>query len=155
MRQGRDIPSFGNSQGSIYDEGNYDVCLTKPPCKNRYLAVRDHRYIYTASSSEFACFEQYHVCNNSLLIFNPFERQQTCLLVASPYIIGKSYSNRSKTSGQKDDILNWVKPGDTSGEFKRQQSVFRDSISKDPGAQFPAEKDRYHLYVSYACPWGT
>lgn len=58
----------------------------------------------------------------------------------------------SKT--EKKNILNWVDPKDKSGEFKRQQSVFRDSISSEPGARFPAEKDRYHLYVSYACPWG-
>jgi len=53
----------------------------------------------------------------------------------------------------KANILNWVDPKDKSGEFKRQQSVFRSFISKDPDAEFPAEKDRYHLYVSYACPW--
>jgi glutathionyl-hydroquinone reductase len=50
-------------------------------------------------------------------------------------------------------ITSWVKPGDTSGEFKRQTSAFRDSISNEPDAKFPAEKGRYHLYVSYACPW--
>jgi putative glutathione S-transferase len=50
-------------------------------------------------------------------------------------------------------ILNWVLPGDKSGEFKRQQSVFRSWIENKPDAEFPAEKDRYHLYVSYACPW--
>ncbi|KAK6413369.1 S-glutathionyl-(chloro)hydroquinone reductase, partial [Oleoguttula sp. CCFEE 5521] len=48
------------------------------------------------------------------------------------------------------DILSWA---DKSGEFKRQQSSFRDWISSKPDAEFPAEKDRYHLYVSYACPW--
>lgn len=26
-------------------------------------------------------------------------------------------------------------------------------MSKEKGAKFPAEKGRYHLYVSYACPW--
>ncbi|KAI1457557.1 glutathione S-transferase [Annulohypoxylon moriforme] len=52
-------------------------------------------------------------------------------------------------------ITDWVKPGDTSGEFKRQASSFRDWISKEPGAKFPAEKGRYHLYVSYACPWAN
>jgi hypothetical protein len=54
----------------------------------------------------------------------------------------------------KGGILDWVKPGDTSGEFKRQVSSFRNWVSSDPNAEFPAEKGRYHLYVSYACPWG-
>ncbi|KAF2162654.1 hypothetical protein M409DRAFT_68954 [Zasmidium cellare ATCC 36951] len=54
---------------------------------------------------------------------------------------------------KKPEILNWVDPKDKSGEFKRQTSAFRSWISKDPNAEFPAEKDRYHLYVSYACPW--
>jgi putative glutathione S-transferase len=61
---------------------------------------------------------------------------------------GGSEDNKSGSG-----ILNWVKPGDKTGEFKRQQSAFRNWISKDPGAEFPPEKDRYHLYVSYACPW--
>lgn len=30
---------------------------------------------------------------------------------------------------------------------------FRDVISDDPKAAFPAQAGRYHLYVSYACPW--
>ncbi|EMT60471.1 Glutathione S-transferase omega-like 2 [Fusarium odoratissimum] len=50
-------------------------------------------------------------------------------------------------------VTDWVKPGDTSGEFKRQVSSFRDWISRDPNAKYPAEAGRYHLYVSYACPW--
>ncbi|KAI9830617.1 MAG: hypothetical protein M1819_005427 [Sarea resinae] len=53
----------------------------------------------------------------------------------------------------KEKITDWVLPHDKSGEFKRGQSQFRNFISKEPGAEFPAEKDRYHLYVSYACPW--
>ena len=57
--------------------------------------------------------------------------------------------------GDKGNITDWVKPDDKSGEFKRQQSSFRNFVSKEPGAEFPPEKDRYHLYVSYACPWGT
>ncbi|CAN8102160.1 unnamed protein product [Discula destructiva] len=52
-------------------------------------------------------------------------------------------------------VTDWVKPNDKSGEFKRQSSSFRDWISADPGAQFPVEKGRYHLYISYACPWAT
>jgi len=51
---------------------------------------------------------------------------------------------------KKDDILNWA---GKDGSFQRQQSQFRNWIENKPDAQFPAEKDRYHLYVSYACPW--
>lgn len=44
-----------------------------------------------------------------------------------------------------------------SGEFKRQQSRFRDWVGLDPrsGRQggFPVEPGRYHLYVALACPW--
>jgi putative glutathione S-transferase len=39
------------------------------------------------------------------------------------------------------------------GEFDRQETTFRDRIETDPDAEFPAESGRYHLYVSYACPW--
>ncbi|KAF2658718.1 glutathione S-transferase Gst3 [Lophiostoma macrostomum CBS 122681] len=57
------------------------------------------------------------------------------------------------TMDKKSSILNWVDPKDKSGEFKRQTSVFRNWIENKPDAEFPAEKDRYHIYVSYACPW--
>jgi glutathionyl-hydroquinone reductase len=69
------------------------------------------------------------------------------------YFLKTSLLNADFVQG-KDSIMNWVKPGDTSGEFKRQVSSFRNWISSDPDAEFPAEKGRYHLYVSYACPWG-
>ncbi|KAG8627968.1 hypothetical protein KVT40_003841 [Elsinoe batatas] len=58
--------------------------------------------------------------------------------------------NMASNSEKGSSILNWA---GKDGEFKRQQSTFRDCISSEPGAKFPAEKDRYHLYVSYACPW--
>ncbi|KAI0479009.1 glutathione S-transferase [Xylariaceae sp. FL0804] len=60
-------------------------------------------------------------------------------------------SRKMSSTGFK--VTDWVKPGDTSGEFKRQTSSFREWISAEPGARFPPEKGRYHLYVSYACPW--
>ncbi|XP_041027736.1 glutathionyl-hydroquinone reductase YqjG-like [Juglans microcarpa x Juglans regia] len=40
-----------------------------------------------------------------------------------------------------------------SGAFTRTASTFRNFISRDPKSQFPAEFGRYHLYISYACPW--
>jgi len=45
------------------------------------------------------------------------------------------------------------------GEFIRSESSFRNWVTKDGSAGpsgdagFAAEPDRYHLYVSYACPW--
>ncbi|XXG99297.1 hypothetical protein Hte_005634 [Hypoxylon texense] len=59
------------------------------------------------------------------------------------------------SGAQASKITDWVKPGDNSGEFKRQNSSFREWISKEPGAKFPPEKGRYHLYISYACPWAN
>lgn len=39
------------------------------------------------------------------------------------------------------------------GRFVRKTSEFRDAVSRDGSTPFPAEAGRYHLYVSYACPW--
>jgi putative glutathione S-transferase len=42
-----------------------------------------------------------------------------------------------------------------AGQFVRPPSSFRDWITNDTGghSKFPAEEGRYHLFVSYACPW--
>lgn len=45
------------------------------------------------------------------------------------------------------------KESDAKGRFVRQESAFRRWVEADPSAEFPAEAGRYHLYVSYACPW--
>jgi len=47
----------------------------------------------------------------------------------------------------------WYDTGDSGGKFRRQESRFRASISRDSDAEFPAESGRYHLFVSLACPW--
>ncbi|SFS48971.1 glutathione S-transferase family protein [Halostagnicola kamekurae] len=39
------------------------------------------------------------------------------------------------------------------GSFERQETTFRNEIRDDPDARFQPEAGRYHLYVSYACPW--
>jgi putative glutathione S-transferase len=39
------------------------------------------------------------------------------------------------------------------GRFVRQKDVFRDWVTGDGRSGYPAEKGRYHLYVSLACPW--
>ncbi|MDH5182637.1 MAG: glutathione S-transferase family protein [Gammaproteobacteria bacterium] len=53
----------------------------------------------------------------------------------------------------------WLESEQEAGEFVRKDSVFRHWVTVDgnPGPSgeggFKAEPGRYHLYVSYACPW--
>ncbi|AUX08726.1 glutathione S-transferase [Halalkaliarchaeum desulfuricum] len=51
---------------------------------------------------------------------------------------------------------------DEGGAFRRQQTTFRDwvagsdvpaHVDAEPDDRFQPEAGRYHLYVSYACPW--
>jgi putative glutathione S-transferase len=42
---------------------------------------------------------------------------------------------------------------DASGEFQRQEDAFRDWVSD--GSSYVPAVDRYHLYVSLACPWAS
>jgi putative glutathione S-transferase len=42
-----------------------------------------------------------------------------------------------------------------SGEFQRQPDAFREWVSNDGSTAYPAAADRYHLYVSLACPWAS
>ena len=42
-----------------------------------------------------------------------------------------------------------------SGEFQRQEDAFREWISNDGSTPYPAVANRYHLYVSLACPWAS
>jgi len=51
---------------------------------------------------------------------------------------------------QKDSLVEVSE----AGKFLRTASIFRQSISKE-GGDFKPEFGRYHLYISYACPWAT
>lgn len=42
---------------------------------------------------------------------------------------------------------------DNKGRFVRPSTTFRNWITADSSSGFPVEPDRYHLYVSLACPW--
>ena len=59
--------------------------------------------------------------------------------------------------GKWQDI--WYDTKSTKGHFKRSESGFRNWLTADGEAGpsgtggFKAESGRYHLYVSYACPW--
>src|SRR5215210_991934 len=41
------------------------------------------------------------------------------------------------------------------GGFERQEDAFRDFVSADGSTDYPAELGRYHLYISWACPWAS
>jgi len=47
----------------------------------------------------------------------------------------------------------WYKTRATRGEFVRTTSAFRHWITADGSSACNAEAERYHLYVSLACPW--
>lgn len=47
----------------------------------------------------------------------------------------------------------WYDTAATVGEFVRPGSQFRGWVSADGASGFRAGPDRYHLYVSLACPW--
>lgn len=53
----------------------------------------------------------------------------------------------------------WYDTNKSGGEFRRQDSRFRSWVTEQGAvgssgqAGFKAEKNRYHLYVSLACPW--
>src|SRR5437660_11937221 len=42
-----------------------------------------------------------------------------------------------------------------SGEFHRQEDAFREWVTNDGSSPYAAAADRYHLYVSLACPWAS
>ena len=53
----------------------------------------------------------------------------------------------------------WYDTKKSEGRFVRKDASFRSWVTVDGAAGpsgdagFKAERDRYHLYVSYACPW--
>ena len=53
----------------------------------------------------------------------------------------------------------WYDTKSTGGSFQRKEAQFRNWITVDGSAGpsgeggFKAESDRYHLYISHACPW--
>jgi putative glutathione S-transferase len=54
-------------------------------------------------------------------------------------------------SGNAHTAMDEVK----GGAFVRTESTYRDWIRADGTSDFAAEAGRYHLYISYACPWAS
>ncbi|KAK9478648.1 glutathione S-transferase [Lipomyces japonicus] len=80
----------------------------------------------------------------------------------STFFFSTTTAMASEDQIKDSKILKWASK---DGEFRRKdvsvkkpvlfllQSQGKSTISKDPNATFSAEKGRYHLYISYACPW--
>ncbi|MBX2835678.1 MAG: glutathione S-transferase family protein [Gammaproteobacteria bacterium] len=47
----------------------------------------------------------------------------------------------------------WYDTKESGGRFVRSDAQYRDAVTADGSSGFKAEADRYHLFVSYACPW--
>ena len=59
-----------------------------------------------------------------------------------------------KKTEQKSTYGNtWESEVSDDGEFIRHQTSFREQVRVDGSTEFKPEAGRYHLYVSYACPW--
>ena len=52
-------------------------------------------------------------------------------------------------------MAQFPKEESASGEFERQEDAFRHWISNDGSTPFPVVANRYHLYISLACPWAS
>ncbi len=56
-----------------------------------------------------------------------------------------------------DWVDRWYDTESSGGRFERQESRWRHQVSAEApagdGPHFPVSRDRYHLYVAWACPW--
>ena len=59
----------------------------------------------------------------------------------------------TKPSDTAEVSNTWNRQIDDKGEFVRKETVFHSWIKSDGSSDFRPETDRYHLYVSLACPW--
>ncbi|GBG28836.1 Glutathione S-transferase omega-like 2 [Hondaea fermentalgiana] len=57
------------------------------------------------------------------------------------------------TEGQKRKAVTAMDEMSKDGKFQRTESQYRAWVKADGSTDFPAEKDRYVIYYSWACPW--
>ncbi|XP_050232375.1 uncharacterized protein LOC130014558 [Mercurialis annua] len=84
------------------------------------------------------------IFRNTHLAFQPV-KTNTFNFILSPLLFRQNVQIAHYATDGKPD----------TGAFERTASTFRNFISRDPNSQFPAESGRYHMYVSYACPWAS
>ncbi len=70
-----------------------------------------------------------------------------------PYTSIMAMSNAKNMRQSAEDGPTWMRQVSSDGEFRRRDAVFRRAVEARSDAEFAAEPGRYHLYVSYACPW--
>jgi putative glutathione S-transferase len=66
-------------------------------------------------------------------------------------VVGFRKLRMASESGKKHTVFSTL--ANEKGDYVRKASVFRNFVTVDGSSGFPAERDRYHLYVSLACPW--
>ena len=68
-------------------------------------------------------------------------------------IIRRGKRIMQRTSREDTYGNTWESEIEDDGEFIRHQTDFREQVRTDGSTFFPSASGRYHLYVSYACPW--
>ena len=63
------------------------------------------------------------------------------------------WKTRTYLNNMDNNPPDWSKLINQKGEFVRTPSSFRNWVTADGSSGFAAEPNRYHLYVSLACPW--
>lgn len=76
-----------------------------------------------------------------------YRRQDTTV-----HLIGRGRDERVRY-GSMTISAQFPQEQSDEGEFIRQADAFREWVTADGSSGFPAAKGRYHLYVSWACPW--
>eukprot|EP00026_Physarum_polycephalum_P009512 Phypoly_transcript_09637.p1 GENE.Phypoly_transcript_09637~~Phypoly_transcript_09637.p1 ORF type:complete len:378 (+),score=73.81 Phypoly_transcript_09637:235-1368(+) len=89
---------------------------------------------YTSSSFSF------QFVNHKFTQFSPLHKQSKYTLFLCKHM------STTVAQGSWNDT-------NQSGAFVRKPSVFRNFITADGSSGFKAEANRYHLYISLACPW--
>ena len=142
-------------------------CIVLPEASRQYL-----HYYYPAKAPTALCEAETARCerNNKIncgckpvwlliqprLLVSSQHISMLLLLISRRGKVGHSASSlllKSRAMAKNDvnkdaDILKWA---NQKGEFVRKPATFRNWVTKD--GPFQPERDRYHLYVSYACPW--
>ncbi|CAI7823280.1 unnamed protein product, partial [Closterium sp. NIES-54] len=118
------------------------------------------RFARTARFANFASGDRVTVDANKLLF------QQSSLPKQHQPASRRSFVRKAATSADPATsadtatskaapvmVQTTLQESSADGAFKRTPSAFRSLITADGSSGFPAVAGRYHLYVSYACPW--